>query len=38
MNLNYDMWINLMLMNSKKKTTPKMYGMYLNAKKHKRKR
>ena len=36
MNLNYDMWRNLMLMNSNKKTSPKMYGMYLNAKKHKK--
>lgn len=38
MKLDYDMWRHLMLMNGKKKTTPKMYGMYLNAKKHKRKR
>lgn len=38
MNLNYDMWIRLMLMHSNKKTTPKEYGMYLKEKKHKRKR
>lgn len=38
MNLNYDMWRYLMLMNSKKNTTPKMYGIYLKEKKHKRKR
>ena len=38
MNLDYDMWRYLMLMNGKKKTTPKEYGMYLKAKKRKRKR